>query len=70
MDYLDFDLAIETLPGTPATYRARVLYSPAGQVTVDFTLPFNAHELENYILKMGATATQGAQPNPGRRSGA
>ncbi|MCE7982037.1 MAG: CHAT domain-containing protein [Caldilinea sp. CFX5] len=53
MNYLDFDLAIEALPGTPGTYRARVLYSPAGQATVDFTLPFNAHELENYILKMG-----------------
>lgn len=53
MNYLDFDLAIEMLPGTPATYRARVLNSPAGQATVDFTLPFNTHELENYILKMG-----------------
>jgi len=62
MNYLDFDLAIEALPSTSAgstssanepTYRARVLYSPAGQATVDFTLPFNAHELENYILKMG-----------------
>lgn len=53
MNYLDFDLAIETLPGTSATYRARVLNSPAGQATVDFTLPFDAHELENYILKMG-----------------
>lgn len=57
MNYLDFDLAIEKLPSTSSvnapTYRARVLYSPAGQATVDFTLPFNAHELENYILKMG-----------------
>jgi len=53
MNYLDFDLTLESLPGTPATYRARVLNSPAGQATVDFTLPFNAHELENYILKMG-----------------
>lgn len=53
MNYLDFDLAIETIPSPPVSYRARVLHSPAGQATVDFTLPFNAHELENYILKMG-----------------
>ncbi|MEZ4726419.1 MAG: hypothetical protein R3E79_04725 [Caldilineaceae bacterium] len=57
MNYLDFDLAIEALPSTSSanepTYRARVLYSPAGQATVDFTLPFNAYELENYLLKMG-----------------
>lgn len=61
MNYLDFDLAIETLVSRPdgthstnaTTYRARVLNSPVGQATVDFTLPFNTHELENYILKMG-----------------
>ena len=57
MNYLDFDLAIEALVSTSSTdaptYRARVLQSPAGQETVDFTLPFHAHELENYILKMG-----------------
>lgn len=58
MNYLDFDLAIESIPGAPATYRARVLNSPAGQATVDFTLPFNAHELENYILKMGRPRRQ------------
>lgn len=57
MHYLDFDLAIETLvelvETSAPTYRAPVLYSPVGQSTVDFTLPFTAHELENYILKMG-----------------
>jgi formylglycine-generating enzyme required for sulfatase activity len=58
MNYLDFDLAIESVPGAPATYRARVLHSPAGQATVDFTLPFSAHELENYILKMGRPRRQ------------
>jgi len=46
MNYLDFDLAIETVASTSSAngpaYRARVLNSPAGQATVDFTLPFNA----------------------------
>lgn len=58
MNYLDFDLAIEALPGMPTIYRARVLNSPAGQATVDFILPFNAYELENYILKMGRRRRQ------------
>ncbi len=55
LTYLDFDLAIEALPAQAAdapTHRARVLNSPAGQATADFRLPFNVHELENYILKM------------------
>lgn len=59
LTYLDFDLAIEAvtaaaLPVAAAavTYRARVLHSPAGQAAHEFTLPFNAVELENYILKM------------------
>ncbi len=59
LTYLDFDLAIEALASTGSasaqTYRARVLNSPAGQATVDFTLPFNPYELENYILKIGRT---------------
>lgn len=60
LTYLNFDLAIEALaPPTAAsgevdapTHRARVLNSPVGQATVKFALPFNPHELENYILKM------------------
>lgn len=50
LTYLDFDLAIEIKAGT--TYQARVLDSPAGQAAHAFTLPFSAHELELYILKM------------------
>ncbi len=67
LTYLDFDLAIETVASTSTspstgsgrssaaapTYRARVLNSPAGQAACDFAIPFAAHELENYILKMG-----------------
>ena len=63
LTYLNFDLAIEALAtaaelaeanvANAPIYRARVLYSPAGQANIDFMLPFNAHELENYILKMG-----------------
>ena len=58
LTYLDFDLAIEAVASTSsasALYRARVLNSPAGQATVEFTLPFNPYELENYILKIGRT---------------
>ena len=58
LTYLDFDLALEALTPTAGgtqTYRARVLNSPAGQAMVDFTLPFNPYELENYILKIGRT---------------
>ena len=65
LTYLDFDLAIEALPCAEAElaeagasaplYRARVLNSPAGQAMVEFTLPFNPYELENYILKIGRT---------------
>lgn len=61
LTYLDFDLAIEVVASASTSsasapmYRARVLNSPAGQASVDFILPFNPYELENYILKIGRT---------------
>lgn len=58
--YLDFDLAIESVPRTRTRYRARVLNSPAGQASTEFRLPFSKFELENYILKIGRTR-QGAR---------
>lgn len=50
MNYLDFDLLIERLG---ELYKARVLNSPAGQATVDFNIPFNELEIENFLLKIG-----------------
>lgn len=52
LTYVDFDLQIER---TDTGYRARVLDSPAGQATVDFTLPFAELELENFLLRLGQT---------------
>jgi TPR repeat protein len=50
--YRDFDLEIQG--DGQGGYRARVLDSPAGQITsVSFTLPFSEDKLENYLLKMG-----------------
>jgi tetratricopeptide (TPR) repeat protein len=50
--YLDFDLLIER---SRERYRARVLNSPAGQATVEFTLPFSDLALENFLLRIGRT---------------
>ena len=53
LTYQDFDLMIE--PGKePGKYRARVIRSPGGEGgPVEFTLPFSADQLENFILKIG-----------------
>src|SRR5262245_34125727 len=59
--YLDFDLGMER---SGDAYLARVLNSPAGEATSEFTLPFTDVELENLILRMGRT-TRGIR---GRRS--
>ncbi len=48
-NYADFDLLIER---TGKKYRARVLNSPAGPATHDFTLPFSDEKLENFILRI------------------
>ncbi len=50
--YLDFDLLIER---AEAGYTARVLSSPAGQASADFSLPFSELELENFLLRVGRT---------------
>ena len=47
--YLDFDLLIER---AGSGYRARVLDSPSGQAAVEFTLPFSALEMDNFLLKV------------------
>ena len=61
--YEDFDLLIE--PGSQGRYRARVLRSPAGEsAPMQFTNPFSAIEVENFVLKVsrGRRGTRG----PGR----
>jgi len=49
-DYLDFDLAV-TREGQG--YAARVVASPAGQVSAPFTLPFSAIELAQFMVAVG-----------------
>jgi len=53
LNYLDFDLAIETLDATANRHRVRVLNSPAGQATGEFTLPFDERDLELLFLRLG-----------------
>jgi hypothetical protein len=61
--YQDFDLLVE--PGLRGRYRARVVRSPAGEsAPVQFTVPFSALELENFVLKVGL-ARRGTR-GPGR----
>ena len=48
--YLDFDILIERVG---ERYRARVLQSPAGQASAEFTLPFSDIEVENLMLRVG-----------------
>ncbi len=50
--YLDFDLLIER---AEEGYTARVLNSPGGQASADFSLPFSELELENFLLRVGRT---------------
>ena len=59
--YQDFDLLIE--PSAGGGYRARVLRSPAGEsAPVQFTLPFSAMELENFVLKVGLVRSRTRGP--------
>lgn len=53
ISYQNFDLAFETIDLATARFRARVLQSPAGDASGEFTLPFTDLECENYILKLG-----------------
>jgi hypothetical protein len=52
MKYLDFDLAIEP---SGDGFVARVLGSPSGEATADFSAPFSDLEIENFLLRMGRT---------------
>lgn len=49
--YADFDVSVERSEG--GGFRARVLDSPAGQATGEFTLPFSDMEIENFLLRVG-----------------
>lgn len=51
VSYRNFDLLIEQYH--EATYRARVLSSPEGEASAEFTFPFSSLELENFTLRMG-----------------
>lgn len=51
--YLDFELVIEK---AGSEYQARVVRSPAGEATHVFSLPFSNVELENFVLRLGATS--------------
>ena len=50
MNYLDFDLVIEP---SGDGYTARVLNSPGGQASADFTTLFSDLEIENFLLRVG-----------------
>ncbi len=50
LSYLDFDLLIERAGDR---YRARVLDSPAGEVSGEFAIPFSDTDLELFVLRMG-----------------
>ncbi len=51
LQYLNFDLSIER--ASEGNFHARVLHSPAGSASHNFSLPFSAIELENFCLKIG-----------------
>lgn len=51
IEYVDFDLLIER--SGEATYRARVLSSPAGQAMQEVQMPYTGLELENFLLRVG-----------------
>jgi hypothetical protein len=50
--YVDFDLLVERVGDG---FRARVLDSPAGEASTDFTLPFDARDLEMFELRVLGT---------------
>ena len=50
--YLDFDLLIER---SADRYRARVLGSPAGQASIEFSPPFTESEIDAFFLQIGQT---------------
>ena len=69
--YQNFDLLLEAAEG--GAFRARVTTSPLGESPSGrFTLPFDATQLENLLLKLdpGRTGTRraGSDPQARRRS--
>lgn len=48
--YLNFDLR---LSGVEDSYNAKVIDSPAGQASLDFSLPFSKTELESFVVNIG-----------------
>ncbi|HEX8279852.1 MAG TPA: CHAT domain-containing protein, partial [Chthoniobacterales bacterium] len=52
--YLDFDVRFT---GEAGRYRAEIVNAPAGKGQHTFELPFQEHELENYLLKIGQRRT-------------
>jgi len=50
--YLDFDLLVDR---AAQGYRARVIDSPGGEATADFSLPFSSLELENFVLRLSGS---------------
>lgn len=50
LSFLNFDLMFQR---TANGYRAQVLGSPAGQASIEFTLPFTDLEIENFLLRFG-----------------
>lgn len=51
-EYLDFELCINK---EGQQYRATVVRSPAGEASYTFSAPFSDLELENFVLRLGAT---------------
>ncbi len=50
IEYLDFDLRIQSSPGG---YRTQALSAPAGEASDEFVLPFSEQEIEIFLLKVG-----------------
>jgi tetratricopeptide (TPR) repeat protein len=53
LQYLDFELVIQK---EGSQYQARVVRSPVGEAHHTFGLPFSDLELENFVLRLGATS--------------
>ena len=66
IDYENFDLFIGY--GPAGHYRAKVQYSPAGNDSIDFVLPFSEEEVANILWDgMGASRNYGNQEEVGEK---
>lgn len=61
MTYLNFDLLIDRLG---QGYRARVVDSPAGQATTEFSQPFSDQEMGNTLSRIGRPQLRGELVEP------